>query len=205
MGLGFKTFVSGVLSSADVQGYLMQQVVITCTSGARPASPVVGMTIFETDTLIHRTWSGTGWDNLPGYQYGVSSTAGSVFLASLGVAVAVDSSCKVTVTTTSQRRFRVFVQAAFSAASGAPSRYTLTPAYTAGAAVGAITAIGSNPARIPIVTASSTGIATGVTEQDVVLAAGTWTFYPVATRDLGGSATDVSNSPLVRVVDAGPS
>lgn len=32
-----------------------------CTSGARPASPIQGMLIFETDTGFVRTYNGTGW------------------------------------------------------------------------------------------------------------------------------------------------
>ena len=56
-----KTFTSTTLSSADVNNYLMNQAVITCTSGTRPASPTTGMVIYETDTLRFRLWSGTVW------------------------------------------------------------------------------------------------------------------------------------------------
>lgn len=46
-----------------------------CTSTTRPASPYVGQTIFETDTLLARVWNGTAWQTfqlpndivIPGY------------------------------------------------------------------------------------------------------------------------------------------
>lgn len=57
----FKTFTPAVLTSADVNDYLMKQAVITCTSGTRPASPINGMTIYETDTECYATYSGSAW------------------------------------------------------------------------------------------------------------------------------------------------
>lgn len=58
----YKTFNNGdVLTAADVNDYLMEQAVITCTSGTRPSSPVEGMTIYETDTDAIRTYSGSAW------------------------------------------------------------------------------------------------------------------------------------------------
>jgi len=64
MGSGFKTWSTGdVLTAADVNGYLMKQAVITCTSGTRPASPVDGMLIYETDTKYFRSYdsANTAW------------------------------------------------------------------------------------------------------------------------------------------------
>lgn len=60
--MAFKTFAPGVLTSSDLNTYFMQQAVITCTSGARPSSPVEGMTIYETDTDRYATWSGSAWE-----------------------------------------------------------------------------------------------------------------------------------------------
>lgn len=60
--MAFKTFTAGsVLTAADVNTYLMGQSVIACTSGTRPASPVAGMTIYETDTTIYQNYNGTTW------------------------------------------------------------------------------------------------------------------------------------------------
>lgn len=57
----FKTFTPAVLTSADMNTYLMQQSVIICTSGTRPGSPVNGMTIYETDTACQARWNGSAW------------------------------------------------------------------------------------------------------------------------------------------------
>ena len=56
-----KTFTPSVLTSADMNTYLMQQSVIICTSGTRPGSPVNGMTIYETDTACQARWNGSAW------------------------------------------------------------------------------------------------------------------------------------------------
>lgn len=61
--MAFKTFAPGVLTSSDVNTFLMQQAVITCTSSTRPASPSEGMTIYETDTDRYKTYSGTAWED----------------------------------------------------------------------------------------------------------------------------------------------
>lgn len=60
--MGFKTFASGdVLTAADVNDYLMEQVIIVCTSTTRPSSPNSGMVIYETDTKIFRFYEDGGW------------------------------------------------------------------------------------------------------------------------------------------------
>jgi hypothetical protein len=57
-----KVFANGAaLSAADVNTYLMNQSVITCTSSTRPASPSTGMFIYETDTGERRFYDGTIW------------------------------------------------------------------------------------------------------------------------------------------------
>jgi len=59
--MAFKTFAPGVLTSSDVNTFLMRQAVITCTSTTRPASPSEGMVIFETNTDLLRVWDGGAW------------------------------------------------------------------------------------------------------------------------------------------------
>lgn len=60
--MAYKTFSEGdVLTASDVNTYLMKQVVIVCTSGTRPFSPVEGMTIYETDTDLLRIHNGSDW------------------------------------------------------------------------------------------------------------------------------------------------
>jgi hypothetical protein len=62
MGSGIKTFTNGsILTDTDINGYLMQQSVVTCTSGTRPASPTTGQPIYETDTKLVRVWDGSSW------------------------------------------------------------------------------------------------------------------------------------------------
>jgi hypothetical protein len=52
-----------LLSTGDVPGAstyfnpLVQQSIISCTSAARPASPPDGMSIYETDTRLYRSWN----------------------------------------------------------------------------------------------------------------------------------------------------
>lgn len=204
MGLGYKTFIPGTLSSSDVQGYLMNQSVITCTSGTRPGTPVTGMTIFETDTLVHRVWSGSGWDNLPGYEYGYVQGSGSVTLATATTDVVCDATTKLTLTLNSQRRLICYARAHFQCAT-APARYQIFPAYTPGGAVGAINHVGTFPPRVSLATVGTVGLVTGQATDDVVLAAGTYTFFVGVQRDNGGSATDTATQPQIRVVDGGPS
>jgi hypothetical protein len=61
--MAFKTFAPGVLTSSDVNTFLMRQAVIVATSSTRPASPNEGMTIYETDTDRYKTYSGTAWED----------------------------------------------------------------------------------------------------------------------------------------------
>ena len=65
--MAFKTFDPGVLTSSDVNTFLMRQAVIVCTAATRPASPSEGMTIYETDTDLYRVYDGSNWQRLVGY------------------------------------------------------------------------------------------------------------------------------------------
>lgn len=58
----YRVFPSGQVPTAEVlQKYLMDQVVITCVSTARPQNPPPGMTVFETDTGTFRVYQGGVW------------------------------------------------------------------------------------------------------------------------------------------------
>ena len=60
--MAFKVFTVGeIFTASDANTMLMKQVVIVCTSGTRPASPVEGMTIYETDTDRLLIWDGAAW------------------------------------------------------------------------------------------------------------------------------------------------
>lgn len=80
-GQGFKTFATGdVLSAADVNGYLMQGVLVFATAAARDAAitaPAQGQTAYlKSDNLIY-TYNGSAWTNSVGDITGVTTAAGS--------------------------------------------------------------------------------------------------------------------------------
>lgn len=65
--MAFKVFTNGsILTDTDLNDYLMEQSVISCTSGSRPSSPQDGMMIYETDTRFYRGWnsSDSSWNYL---------------------------------------------------------------------------------------------------------------------------------------------
>jgi hypothetical protein len=77
----FKTFTANdVLTAADVNDYLMEQAVISCTSGTRPSSPVEGMTIRETDTDRLLSYDGSGW--VTGLELAAFNTFATVWASS---------------------------------------------------------------------------------------------------------------------------
>lgn len=57
----FKDFGLEVLTSADVNTNLMQQVIIRCTFSTRPASPTEGWHIYETDTQRFMVFKSGVW------------------------------------------------------------------------------------------------------------------------------------------------
>lgn len=57
----FKDFTTEILTSADVDTYLMSQVIIRCTSSTRPSSPAQGWHIYETDTSRFMVYNGSSW------------------------------------------------------------------------------------------------------------------------------------------------
>ncbi|MEU8270822.1 hypothetical protein AB0B89_27150 [Sphaerisporangium sp. NPDC049002] len=58
----FKSWTVGeILTAADLNSYLMSQVIIRCTSGTRPASPAQGWHIYETDTSKFLVYTGSAW------------------------------------------------------------------------------------------------------------------------------------------------
>jgi len=64
-GQGFKTFATGdVLSAADVNGYLMQGVLVFATATARDAAitaPQAGQTVYLKDSNTIVSYSGSAW------------------------------------------------------------------------------------------------------------------------------------------------
>jgi len=67
-GLGFKTFTTGeVLTAGDVNGYLMQGVLVFASAAARDAaitSPQEGQFAYLKDTNVTTYYTGSAWTNL---------------------------------------------------------------------------------------------------------------------------------------------
>jgi hypothetical protein len=106
--VAFKTFVDGVaLPASDLNTYLMKQAVIVCTSATRPASPLEGQQIYETDTdrMLTYTTATTTWRqpwNLPwGYITKTTSNASTT-----GITTEVDV-LTVTWTAVANRRYKI--------------------------------------------------------------------------------------------------
>ena len=106
--MGFHTFVATeVLTASNMMTYLMKQAVIVCTSGTRPASPVQGMVIFETDTNKLRIYTDT-WDVAPGQL--VTSTSGANTVTSTGGTEVIGTGAGLTIASvslSSTRPYRV--------------------------------------------------------------------------------------------------
>lgn len=57
----FTAVAANQLPAATYNANVRDQVITTCTSGTRPATPVEGQTIYETDTDLLLTYSGAAW------------------------------------------------------------------------------------------------------------------------------------------------
>ncbi|HET7486830.1 MAG TPA: hypothetical protein VFJ85_02810 [Acidimicrobiales bacterium] len=105
-----RTFVAGeTLTAANVNAYLMQQSVITCTSGTRPASPVQGMVIYETDTDKVWAYNGTTWA-LPKNVAGGLVPNGYAGITSIQTGITTEADLtggSITVTLAAGRRYRL--------------------------------------------------------------------------------------------------
>ena len=112
MASQFLTFTAGsVLTSAQVNTYLMKQAVIVCDSTADyPASPVEGMTVYDkgADALKTYTTATTGFQppwNMPwGVLSAVSTTTATT---SIGSSLTLLTSLAITLTPTANRRLRI--------------------------------------------------------------------------------------------------
>lgn len=90
------------LTAANAITYWSKQVVIQCTSGTRPSSPVQGMVIFQTDTNTLAVY-GTAWCEITPYGATVATsqtTASTSYadLATTGPAVTITTGTKAIVT-----------------------------------------------------------------------------------------------------------
>lgn len=99
--MSFKTFVAlTAFTASDANDYLMKQVVIVCTSGTRPSSPVTGMHIHQSDDHRDLIYNGSAWvtttevganvatsETTTSATYAALSTAGPIVTLQTGTAV----------------------------------------------------------------------------------------------------------------------
>jgi hypothetical protein len=102
-GLGFKTFTTGeVLTASDVNGYLMQGVLVFASAAARDAaitSPQEGQTCYLKDTDVIQVYSGSAWVTKSGSSplttkgdlYGFSTVDARVPIGTNGQVLVADS------------------------------------------------------------------------------------------------------------------
>ena len=99
--MAFKTFAPGVLTSSDVNTFLMKQAVITCTAATRPASPNEGMLIYETDTDTFGWYNGTSWFDLSALPIPINPQTGTTYtlvLADRGKLITASNASPITLT-----------------------------------------------------------------------------------------------------------
>lgn len=134
--------------------------------------------------------------------YDEDDGTGTVTLATLGANLQ-SAATSITVTTTGQRRFRVVASALFQSGT-AIGMYHCVPAYNTGGSVVVASAIAIGNGGYCSTPATGTGgrVTTGA-DHSVLLAAGTYTFYPLVRRHAGGSATDTADIGYIAVYDEG--
>lgn len=90
----YKSFpFDSALAAPDVQNYLMNQMIVTCTSATRPPAPPHGMVIYETDTFNYWYCSNASgpvwapWISRVDYSPGNTavSTTTTTFLGDIGI------------------------------------------------------------------------------------------------------------------------
>lgn len=111
--MAFRVFVDGeVLTAALVNDYLMEQAVITCTSGTRPTAQE-GMAIWETDTDKLLIYNGVSWQppwNLPWGKQAYATTAANHSGIGSTFTEVHSGSWRATCTVTKNRLYRITIE-----------------------------------------------------------------------------------------------
>lgn len=148
----------------------------------------------------------TRFNKLGGWLYGeVEGTIGnSVTIASASTSY-IPPVGTVTFTLPIQRRVRIAVRARLQA-STVPAVFQIFPSYVAGSTAtttGAVLLGMSLSNTIVLTVAAGNGAMAPHGEHSVLLAAGTYTAFPIVQRISGGSATDAAIAGYCAVYDAG--
>jgi hypothetical protein len=134
--------VNDVLTAADMNTYVRNQMIGTCTSGTRPSSPVEGQTIYETDTDVFSVYNGSVW--LTVAQPGVwTDFSGSFLWTGTGSNPAIGNGTIATKWAQFGKMvvYRGFVQAGSSTTFGTGNweiNYPVTPVTTPGSSLGGL-------------------------------------------------------------------
>jgi hypothetical protein len=203
-GLGFKTFTTGeVLTSADVNGYLMQGVLVFASAAARNAaitSPEEGQFAFTKDTNGLWYYDGAAWvasgatGDIEGVTAGVGITGGGTSGAvTVGIqdgtttqkgAVQLENSTSSTSTTTAA--VPASVKSAYDLASGKMTN----PLTTTGDTI--YSSSGTTPARLGIGSTGQVLTVAGGVPSWATPASSKGSFSLLSTTSLSGSTTTIS-------------
>jgi len=178
-GLGFKTFTTGeVLTSADVNGYLMQGVLVFADAAARTSaitSPQEGQYSFLKDTNALEYYDGASWVGAPvgditevqaGTGISVASGTGPIPVITNTVATAFDAAGDLVYGTGADTFTKLSLGTAgkvLTVNSGATAPEWATPAGGGGKVLQVVSATTTTPTTIASTTLTDTGITATIT------------------------------------------
>jgi hypothetical protein len=133
------------------------------------------------------------------------SLTGTSVVLSTTAAKAAGANVTFVVPTGLTGRYKITTSAQFVPASAANGRYLLQSSYNTGGSVviGSAVSVGQAIALTTDNTAAGGGPAGNTAVGTVLLTAGTYTAYPVVTRNAGGNSSDTANTPYVLVEHIG--
>ena len=191
---GFHTFVTGeVLTAANMNNYVEQQVIAQVTSATRPASPVAGQTIYQTDNNLKLVYDGTAWATetpVSAFVATQQTTTSTTFtdLSTVGPSVSVQTNTSALVTLSSYMT---------SSATGAIASFAVSGATTIAASSnqtsGFVLQMTISSANTPQETLTSTFLITSLT-------AGVNTFKMQYENAAAGTALFQSRSITVTAI-----
>lgn len=172
----------------------------TSGSSQYPASPQAGQ--YVDDPTLGLVRFGAGWVPTPGTLLGETVGSNSATTMPTNSVNYEPGSSSTTVVLADAQRVRVVAAALVNQNTTVSGDYRFHPAYNTGGSITTPVTIGNGSRENARVT---TGLIAMTAEGTVLLAAGTYTFYPSVLRATGGTGTDNINLGYVAVYAAGPS